>query len=244
VSVKTKVASKINVTVDDKKLSAAQAAVEKYVQSGMKIGLGTGSTADHFTRALAKKAKGDPSIVCIPTSRATAELAKAEGLTLSTLNDHPYLDYVFDGADEIDPEFRLIKGGGGALLLEKIVATSSKFVVTIADESKLVEKLGKFPLPVEVVPWGMRATAWKMERAFQQAGMVPKMTVRMKDGKPFRTEAGNCIIDCACGEIREPSRIELMLNTLPGVVNNGLFINISGIVMVGTTNGVEELRRG
>ena len=137
-----------------------------------------------------------------------------------------------------------MKGGGGALLVEKIVASSSKFVVTIADDSKRVEKLGKFPLPVEVVNFGVRATAWKMERVFKMLNMEPKMTVRIKNGKPFHTEGGNSIIECACGELLEPDRLEIMLNNLPGVVNNGLFIGLSGIILVGTTNGVEELRRG
>lgn len=243
-SVHIRIADKISLTPDDKKKVAAEAALKKYVQSGMKIGLGTGSTANHFTRALGREVRNGLSVTCIPTSKATADLAKSEGLTISTLNEHPYLDFTFDGADEVDPEFRLIKGGGGALLIEKIVATSSKFVVTMIDESKRVEKLGKFPLPIEVVPFGMRATAWKIERAVQTLGMQPKLVVRIKDGKPFRTEAGNCIIDCACEEINDPNRMDIMLNNLPGVVNNGLFINISGIVIVGTTNGVDEYRRG
>ena len=239
-----KVTDKILLSADDKKKAAAEAAAAKYVESGMKIGLGTGSTANYFIRALARKAKGDQSIICVPTSKATADLARSEGLNVSTLNDNPHLDFTFDGADEVDPEFRLIKGGGGALLFEKIVATSSKFVVTLIDDSKRVQKLGKFPLPVEVIPFGVRATVWKMERVFQNAGLTPKMTIRGKEGKPFRTDSGNFIIDCACNEINDPQRLEVMLNNLVGVVHCGLFINVSGIIMVGTTNGVEELRRG
>lgn len=243
-TVKTKVTEKILLTTDDKKKAAAEAAIDKYVQSGMKIGLGHGSTAHHFVRSLGKKFKGDKSLVCVPTSKATAEIAKDAGLNVSNLNENPYLDFTFDGTDEIDPDFRLIKGGGGALLYEKIVATSSKFVLIIADESKLVPKLGKFPLPVEVIPFGVRATAWKLERVFQANNMQPKMAVRGKDGKPFVTDAGNFIIDCECGEINDPGRLELMINNLVGVVHCGLFINVSGIALIGTTNGVEELRRG
>ncbi len=239
-----KVSEQILLAADDKKRAAAEAAAEKYVGSNMKIGLGTGSTANHFIRALGKKAKGDNTIVCVPTSQASADLAKSVGLNVSSLNDNPYLDFTFDGADEVDPQFRLMKGGGGALLFEKIVATSSKFVVTLIDDSKRVEKLGKFPLPVEIVPFGVRATVWKMEHVFKANNLAPKMTIRGKDGKPTRTEGGNYIVDCACGEIADPGRLELMLNNLAGVVNCGLFINISGIIMVGTTNGVEELRRG
>ncbi len=234
---------KYNITADDKKKAAAKAAL-KFVAPGMTIGLGTGSTADHFTRALGEAVKAGLDVSCVPTSKATAALAGSLGIKLVSLNDHPHLDFTFDGADEFDPQFRLVKGGGGALLVEKIVASSSKFVVTIADESKRVAVLGKFPLPVEVVNFGVRATVWKMERVFKMLNMEPKMSVRIKDGKPFRTEGGNSIIDCACGELKEPDRLEIMLNNLPGVVNNGLFIGLSGIIMVGTTNGVEELRRG
>ncbi len=229
-------------SADSQKKAAAVAAL-KFIEPGMKIGLGTGSTANYFIHALAEKVKGGLTVSCVPTSKATHDLAKSLGIALTTLDKDPYLAYTIDGADEFDPQFRLIKGGGGALLIEKIVATSSKYVVTIADQSKQVQKLGKYPLPVEVVPFGVKATAWKMEMIFDKLKMKPKMTVRMKDGKPFRTEAGNLIIDCACGEIGDPERLEVMLNNLPGVVNNGLFIGVSGIIMLATDKGVQELRR-
>jgi ribose 5-phosphate isomerase A len=237
------VSKKKQLSADEMKKAAALAALEK-IESGMKIGLGTGSTADHFTRALAEKVKKGLQVECVPTSNATAKLAHDLGITIKTLEDLPFLDMTIDGADEIDPKFRLIKGGGGALLFEKIVATSSRFVVTIADESKQVEKLGKFPLPIEVIPFGVRATGWKIERAFEMVGMKIKMVLRQKDGKSFRTDAGNCIVDCHCEEIKEAERLELILNGIPGIVTTGLFIGISGIAFIGKPDGsAVELRR-
>lgn len=230
--------------MSDKAKKAAATAALKFIKSGMNIGLGTGSTANFFIEALATKVKGGLDIKCVPTSRATADKAKALGITLTTLEEHPFLDVTVDGADEFDPQFRLIKGGGGALLVEKIVASSSRHMVVIADESKQVKKLGKFPLPVEVVPMGVKATAWKLERAFKMVDMQPKLALRVKDGKPFRTDMGNLIIDCACDEIKEADRLDMILNNIPGVVNNGLFIGIAGIVLIGKANGkVEELSR-
>lgn len=240
-AVKTKKAA----TPDEQKRAAALAAM-KYVENGMKIGLGTGSTAKYFIEALAAKVKDGLKVDCVPTSKATGIMAREMGIELKSLHDVPRLDYTFDGADEFDPQFQLIKGGGGALLVEKMVATSSRIVVTMADESKQVKVLGKFPLPVEVVPLGINATAWKMQMAFDAVGMKNvKMAVRMTDGKPFRTDMGNFIIDCAGGEITKPNNLDIIINNVPGVVNNGLFINISGIIFVGRADGsVEELRRG
>ena len=147
-----------------KKAAAIEAL--KFVKPGMNIGLGTGSTANHFIEALAAKVKEGLDVRGVATSKATEDLAEKLGIPLTTLDANPHLDLTVDGADEFDPEFRLIKGGGGALLREKIVASSSRFMVVIADESKKVKKLGKFPLPVEVLRFGTKATAWKIERAF------------------------------------------------------------------------------
>jgi ribose 5-phosphate isomerase A len=237
------VSAKKAATADEQKEAAGYAAL-KFIKPGMKVGLGTGSTANYFIRALAEKVRGGLDVKCVPTSKASGDLAKSLGLELATLEEAPFLEVTVDGADEIDGDFRLIKGGGGALLLEKIVATSSRHLVVIADESKRVAKLGKFPLPIEVVPFGVKATGWKLERAFKMVGMEPKMTLRTKDGKPFRTDAGNVIIDCACGVIKEPERLELILNNIPGVVNNGLFLGIAGIALIGKADGsVEEITR-
>lgn len=228
----------------DAQKEAAGYAALKFIKPGMKVGLGTGSTANYFIRALGEKVRGGLDVKCVPTSNATANLAKEQGLTLVTLEEEPFLDVTVDGADEIDDAFRLIKGGGGALLVEKIVATSSRHMVVIADESKRVKKLGKFPLPIEVVPFGVKATGWKLERAFKMVNLQPKMTLRVKDGKPFRSDGGNVIIDCACGEINEPERVEIILNNIPGVVNNGLFNGIAGIALIGKADGsVEEIVR-
>jgi ribose 5-phosphate isomerase A len=235
------VSKKKQLSADEMKKAAALAVLPKIVD-GMVIGLGTGSTANHFIQALAEKVKAGLKVKCVPTSEATAKLAQSLGLSLTTLEEHPFIDITVDGADEIDPEFRLIKGGGGALLVEKIVASSSRFMVVIADESKQVKKLGKFALPVEVVPFGVKATAWKLERAFKMVDIDVKMQVRLKDGKVFRTDGGNCIIDCTCGELKQEDRLEFMINNIPGVINSGLFIGICGVAYIAHADGsVEEL---
>jgi ribose 5-phosphate isomerase A len=229
-------------SADAQKKAAAIAAL-KYIEPGMKVGLGTGSTANHFIHALAERVKGGLAVSCVPTSKATQELAKSLGLTMTTLEQEPFLNVTVDGTDEFDSEFRLIKGGGGALLLEKIVASSSRYMVVIADASKQVKKLGAFPLPVEVVTFGVKATAWKIQRAFDFFKAKPNMVLRVKDGKPFRTDAGNCIIDCKCDEIKDPDRLDMMLNNIPGVVNNGLFVGLCGIILMGTDKGVETFEK-
>ena len=235
--------AKKNLDADAQKKIAAEAAL-KFISAGMKVGLGTGSTANHFIKALGAKVSQGFDVVGIPTSKATMELAQSLGIKIGSLEDHPFLDVVIDGADEIDPEFRLIKGGGGALLVEKIVGSSARQLVIIADQSKQVKKLGKFPLPVEIVALGVKATAWKLERVFKMVDLAPQMTLRVKDGKPFRTDMGNLIIDCACGELKQPDRLEVMLNNLPGVVNNGLFVGMASIALIGKADGtVQELVR-
>mgnify|MGYP001168745608 FL=1 len=228
-------------SADEQKKAAALEAL-KLVKSGMNLGLGTGSTANHFIRGLGEQVKQGLEVKGVPTSKATADRAKELGIPLTTLGEHPFLDLCIDGADEFDPELRLIKGGGGALLIEKIVATSAKEVVIITDESKRVKVLGQFPLPIEVVNMGIKATAWKIERVFRMLGMNPKMTLRARDGQMFRTDMGNAIIDAACGEIKEPERLEVMLNNIPGVVNNGLFNGIASRVIMATASGTEEIK--
>jgi ribose 5-phosphate isomerase A len=225
-----------------KKAAAIEAL--KFVKPGMNIGLGTGSTANHFIEALAAKVKEGLDVKGVATSKASKELAEAHGIPLTTLDAQPHLDLTVDGTDEFDSEFRLIKGGGGALLFEKIVASSSRFMVVIADESKRVKKLGKFPLPVEVMRFGTKATAWKMERAFKLLKLDAKMVLRVKDRKPFVTDGGHFIIDCTIGEIPEPERLDALLKSIPGVVETGLFVGICGIVLMGTQKGVTEFKRG
>jgi ribose 5-phosphate isomerase A len=231
------------VTADEQKKAAALAALD-YIGPNMKVGLGTGSTANHFIRALAAKVKRENlSIECVATSKQTFELASALGLTMTTLEKHPRLDVTIDGADEFDPNFQLIKGGGGALLAEKIVASSSQYMIVIADKSKQVETLGKFPLPVEVVPFGVNATAWKIERALRLLDLKGKLVLRLKDGKPYRTDNNNAIIDISLGAIPDPNRLSIYLNSVPGVVEDGLFVDICGIILMGTDDGVKILNK-
>lgn len=225
-----------------KKAAALEAL--KFVKPGMNVGLGTGSTANHFIEALGARVKEGLDVRGVPTSRASKELAEKCGIPLTTLDDHPFLDLTVDGTDEFDSEFRLIKGGGGALLREKVVASSSRYMVVIADESKKVAMLGKFPLPVEIMRFGAKATAWKMERAFHILKLDAKMVLRVKDGKPFVSDGGNFIIDCSIGEIPEPERLDTLLNITPGVIETGLFVGICGIVLMGTPKGVKEFKRG
>ena len=226
-----------------KKAAAIEAL--KFVKPGMNIGLGTGSTANHFIEALAAKVKEGLDIKGVATSKASEELAEKLGIPLTKLQLVPHLDLTVDGADEFDSEFRLIKGGGGALLREKIVASSSRFMVVVADESKRVKKLGKFPLPVEILVFGSKATIWKVERAFKILKLEAAINVRRtKDGELFTTENGNFILDCSLGAIPEPERLEALLNSIPGVVETGLFIGICGIILMGTPKGVVELKRG
>jgi ribose 5-phosphate isomerase A len=230
------------VTADEQKKAAAIAALD-YIKPGMKVGLGTGSTADHFIRALAEKARGGLDVECVPTSGQTQALASSLGLRMTTLEKVPLLDVTVDGADEFDPDFQLIKGGGGALLSEKIVATSSRYMIVIADSSKQVPVLGKFPLPVEVVPFGVNATAWKIEQALRILNLKGKLVLRLKDGKPFRTDNGNVIIDAAIGAIPDPARLTVRLSNIAGVVETGLFVDICSIILMGTDSGVETFKK-
>lgn len=229
-------------TSEDQKKAAALAALD-YVKPGMKVGLGTGSTANHFIDALGAKVKDGFEVLAVPTSRQTRDRATKLGIPLTDLEKHPFLDLTVDGADEFDDRFQLIKGGGGALLLEKIVASSSRYMIVVADESKKVGMLGRFPLPVEVVPFGVKATAWKIERALRICGIEGKIALRVKDGKPFVTDTGNAILDVAIGKIPEPERLSNLLNITPGVVDHGLFIGICGIILMGTNDGVKTFRK-
>jgi ribose 5-phosphate isomerase A len=231
------------VTSDDEKRAAAQAALD-YIEDGMRIGLGTGSTARHFVEVLAGRATQQGwKLACVPTSEATRLQAEGLGLKLSTLDENPILDLAVDGADEIDGKLNLIKGGGGALLREKIVATSAKRMIVIADGSKQVATLGRFPLPVEVIPFGYKATARKIEQAFGWAGCKGAMTMRVRNSKVFATDNGNVILDCALGRIDNPEKLGAALSSIPGVVEHGLFIAIATLALIGTASGVQRIER-
>lgn len=237
--------SDTHLSADDQKRIAAEAALD-YVKDGMKLGLGTGSTAAHFVTALGRKAKAeDLSLSCVPTSEATAALAADAGLKVVTLDDEPHLDLTVDGADELDARLTLIKGGGGALTREKIVAFASSQMIVIADESKVVPRLGNFPLPVEVVPFGARTTGTRILESGKLFGCEGAISLRTDDfGEPFCTDGNNFIFDWALGEIPDPEGLGHYLARLPGVVEHGLFLGIAHAALVGRADGtVETLRK-
>jgi ribose 5-phosphate isomerase A len=226
---------------DALKLVAAERALQ-YVEPGMKLGLGTGSTAAKFVDLLGPKVKAGLDVVCVATSEATQVRAEALGIRMTTLDEMPFLDLTVDGADELDSELRLIKGGGGALLREKIVATASGRMIVIADATKRVETLGKFPLPLEVVPFGLTATHNMIVALAADAGCEGEITVRkLANGKPYLTDSGNYILECAFGSIPDPEDLDEALKLIPGVVENGLFIGIADLAIIAGPNGVDVI---
>ncbi|MCW6510738.1 ribose-5-phosphate isomerase RpiA [Lichenifustis flavocetrariae] len=220
-------------TQDELKSRVAVRALD-FVQEGMRLGLGTGTTAKLFVAHLAERVRGGLNVVGVPTSEATRAQAEAAGIPLTTLDDTPELDLVVDGADEFDPELRLIKGGGGALLREKIVAAASRRMVVITDVSKRVEVLGRFPLPVEVNRFGLGATTRQVEAAFQRLGLAGAVSLRLDKtlSDPFVTDGGHHILDCRLGAIPEPERLAEALVNIPGVVEHGLFIGLATTVIM------------
>jgi ribose 5-phosphate isomerase A len=211
-----------------------------FVQPGTVIGVGTGTTAYWMILALGAKVKEGFDIKAVPTSKQTEDLARAQGIPLTTLNDIEALALTIDGADEVDPAWQLIKGGGGALLQEKMVAAASKRMLVIADEQKLVPTLGKFPLPVEVIPFGYK----QVYRKILALG-CPSVTVRATAaGSPYITDHGNYILDCHFGVIADAASLGEALHDIPGVVEHGLFIGLATEVLVGYSDGrVGELKR-
>lgn len=225
----------------DFKRQAAEVALGM-VEPGMKLGLGTGSTAAAFVDLLGAKVKEGFDVVCVPTSEATRKQAAALGIPLTTLDEEPFLDLTIDGADEIDPELRLIKGGGGALLREKIVATSSDRMIVIADASKLVDTLGAFPLPIEVIPFGLKATLSMIEMLARDCGVSGELVLRkLPSGETFKTDSGNYIVDAHYAAIDDPEMLDEALKMVPGVVDNGLFLGIADIAVVAGPDGVKTL---
>ena len=225
------------------KREAAARAVQ-FVESGMRLGLGTGSTVKHFLDLLAERLREGCKVVGVPTSEATRAQAECLGIPLTTLDETPDLDVTIDGADEIGPDLTLIKGGGGALLREKIVAAASKRMIVIADESKWVATLGRFPLPIEVVPFGLSATRMKIEAAAAAAGAAgPAQLRRDKEGATFRTDGGNWILDAALQRIPDPQALAARLSTIPGVVEHGLFIGLAQVAILAGPGGVRVVER-
>jgi ribose 5-phosphate isomerase A len=219
------------------KQAAARASL-KFVREGMVVGLGTGSTAAYMVRFLAEKVRAGLRIRGIPSSRATRELAASLGIPLITFADVQQIDVTIDGADEFDGKLELIKGGGGALLHEKIVASASRQMVVVADESKQVKVLGKFPLPVEVVKFAEPLIAARIA----DLGATPVLR-RDAAGEPFITDEGNYILDCKFGAIEDPPALARILEAMPGVVEHGLFINMASVVLVARGEAVREVRR-
>lgn len=225
---------------DQKRIAAAQALEE--VRPGMKLGLGTGSTARHFVDLLGAKVAAGLQVICVPTSEATATQARGLNIPLTDLETTPRLDLTVDGADEIGPGLSLIKGGGGALLREKIVAAASERMVVIADGSKLVDPLGRFPLPVEVNPFGLGATRALVERVMAEQGAEGGVTLRAKaDGSPFVTDGGHYILDALFGRILSPEALSRALLDIPGVVQHGLFLGMCKRAYVAGADGVRVI---
>ena len=213
--------------LEAQKREAAARAVQ-FVKPGMRLGLGSGSTVQHFLHLLAERMREGCQVLGVPTSEATRGQAEQLGIPLTTLDETPQLDLTIDGADEIGPGLTLIKGGGGALLREKVVAAASSRMLVIADESKWVTTLGRFPLPIEVVPFGLAATRVKIEAAAAAAGAPgPALLRRNKQGTTFCTDSGNWILDAALQRIPDPQALADRLSTIPGVVEHGLFIGLA-----------------
>ncbi len=226
---------------DDLKQAAALRALE-FIEPGMKLGLGTGSTAAKLVELLGAKVKRGFDVLCVPTSEATATQARGLGIRLATLDDEPFLDLTIDGADELDDQLQLIKGGGGALLREKIVAAASGDMIVIADETKRVQRLGKFPLPVEVVRFGAIATRTMIEALAAEVGCKGDVRMRLgRDKQPFVTDGGNYIFDCAFGELEDAEMLDAILKSIPGVVENGLFIGMASKAIIAGKSGVVVL---
>jgi ribose 5-phosphate isomerase A len=228
---------------DAQKRAAAARAVE-FVRSGMRLGLGTGSTARHFVELLGDRVRGGLDVIAVPTSEATRVDAERCGIALTTLDESPELDLTVDGADEIAPDLSLIKGGGGALLREKIVAAASARMIVIADQSKWVPALGAFPLPIEVAPFGFAATKRAVESAIASVQVAGPLVLRQRrDGLAFVTDGGHWIIDAALGRIADPTVLAQKLAAVPGVMEHGLFTGLASIAIIAGPDGLRIVER-
>jgi ribose 5-phosphate isomerase A len=229
--------------MDQLKREAAARALEE-VRDGMRLGLGTGSTAKHFVELLGMRVRDGLKVVSVPTSETTRQDAERWGIPLTTLDDIDRLDLTVDGADEIDPALNLIKGGGGALLREKIVAAASDRMIVIADDSKWVDVLGRYPLPVEVNPFGLAATRRAIADACAECGVSGRMVLRGDgDGHVFVTDGGHWIIDAHLGRIADVPRLADRLSAIPGVVEHGLFIGLAGRAVLASAEGIRVVER-
>lgn len=226
---------------EEMKMQAAQAALG-FVKDGLKLGIGTGSTADHFIRLLGAKVADGMSVIGVPTSERTAKLCEEVGVPLTSLEETPHLDLTIDGADELDGQLRLIKGGGGALLREKIVASASDRMIVIADDSKHVPMLGAFPLPIEVMPFGIGATQIAVENVCARFGMHGNAKLRTNpEGSNFVTDGQHFIIDASFGRISDVDGLDMALRAIPGVVETGLFVGLANVAVIAGADGVQIL---
>jgi ribose 5-phosphate isomerase A len=223
--------------MSDKEKELAGSKVSDFVKDGMILGLGTGSTFYYAIKKIGEMVKEGLKIKAVSTSSSTDKLAKSLNIPLVSIDDVDEIDLTIDGADEVDLNFNGIKGGGGALLFEKVVAKSSKQNLWVVNSAKMVDKLGAFPLPVEVVPFALG----RVYKKFKQLGYNP--TIRMKGEKKYLTDSGNNIVDLRLGVIEDPYKMEVELNMTPGVVENGLFLDVVDIVIVGRGNSVEVIRK-
>ena len=225
---------------DEQKRRAAEAALS-HVEDGMRLGLGTGSTAAHFVRGLGRRVAEGLRVTGVATSKATEVLARELAVPLAPLDTAGALDLDVDGADEIGPGLALIKGGGGALLREKIVAHAAQRMIVIGDESKLVPELGAFPLPVEIVDFAVSATARAIERAAAALGLTVAVNLRQDGDAPYLTDGGNRILDASFGQIPDPEALSDALSRMPGVVEHGLFLGYADLALVASSEGVREI---
>ena len=222
---------------EPEKQAAARAAVQ-LIESGSVVGLGSGSTATYAIRFLAERVRSGLKIVGVPTSQATKSLAEQLGIPLTTLEENSVIDIDIDGADEIDPQLNLIKGGGGALLREKVIASASKHFIVVAESTKLVPHLGKFPLPVEVIPFAEPLIKARIEALGAQVSLR-----EYAYGNPYVTDEGHHILDCNFGEIADPAGLDARLHAIPGVVEHGLFIGMAAMGFIGKDGGVVQVKR-
>jgi ribose 5-phosphate isomerase A len=228
---------------DAQKRAAAARAVE-FLRPGMRLGLGSGSTSKHFVALVGERVRAGFDVIAVPTSEATRADAERCGIRLTTLDETPELDLTVDGADEVAPDLSLIKGGGGALLREKIVAAASARMIVIADASKWVATLGCFPLPIEVTPFGYSATRRAVEKTITALGLSGPLTLRQgKNGHAFVTDGGHWIIDAALDRIDDPKAMAHALSGVPGVMEHGLFVDLARMAIIGGPDGIKIIDR-
>jgi len=225
-------------TQDNAKQSAGRRVIAEFVRDGMKLGLGSGTTSHFFVRELGQHVAAGMQLTCTATSRSTIDVAREVGIQITEPNEIGEIDLTIDGSDEIDRDFNMIKGGGACLLWEKIIAHASKRMITICDESKIVARLGRFPLPVEVVQFAWKQTERMLKKTLAEHGISEiRIERRMRDGQAVVTDSGNFILDCHCVAIADPARLEIELNRIAGVVENGLFTRESDGMVVGKFDG-------